>query len=148
MNSSSSSSSVILSVKAACRNNEACLFTGEDMFLDIKISNNADAEVGFPLEFIRSKGPIVRLIDTRTKKETFIPTQPPNGELLEKYTTIAPNQSVNLEWVITAEEITQFGSDVDLTMEVTIMADVLYKGKKVEFKGTDSRRIDSEGPVS
>lgn len=143
-----SMNSAILSVKVICRENEGCLFTGKDIFLDIKIFNNESEEVGFPLEFVKSKGPIVRLMDNRTKKETFLPTHPPDGDLLEKYTNIPPNQSVGLEWVVTAEELQQFGSDVDLLLEVTIMGDILFKGKKLKYIGKGSRQIDSKSPVS
>jgi hypothetical protein len=131
----------ILSVKVNCRNNEQCFFEGKDIFLDIKIFNNENADVGFPLEFVKSKGPITRLIDNRTGADTFIPTHPPDGDLLEKFTTIRPGESADMEWVITAEEVEQYGKDVDVSIEITIMADILVKGKKVNFKGSSTRRI-------
>jgi hypothetical protein len=139
----------ILSVKVNCRDNEQCFFEGKDIFLDIKIFNNEDVEIGFPLEFVKSKGPITRLIDNRTGADTFIPTHPPNGDLMEKFTTIKPGEFLDLEWVITAEELQQYGADVDVSIEITIMADVLVKGKKVEFKGNNTRRIVNKNrPVS
>ncbi len=131
----------ILSVKVNCRNNEQCFFEGKDIFLDIKIFNNEKVDVGFPLEFVKSKGPITRLTDNRTGADTFIPTHPPDGDLMEKFTTIRPGESVDLEWVITAEEIEQYGKDVDVSIEVTIMADILVKGEKVNFRGSNTRRI-------
>ncbi len=131
----------ILSVKVSCRGNEQCFFEGKDIFLDIKIFNNADADVGFPLEFAKSKGPITRLIDNRTGADTFIPTHPPNGDLLEKFTTIRPGEFVEMEWVITAEELQQYGTDVDVSIEITIMADILLKSQKINFRGSNTRRI-------
>jgi hypothetical protein len=130
-----------LSVRVNCRGNEQCYFEGKDIFLDIKIYNNESVEVAFPLEFVKSKGPITRLIDNRTGADTFIPTHPPDGDLLEKYTMIRPGDSANMEWVITAEEIQQYGTDVDVSIEITIMADILVKGKKINFKGSNTRRI-------
>lgn len=139
-----SMSNQILSVKVNCRNNEQCFYEGKDIFLDIKIFNDENSDVGFPLDFVESKGPITRLIDNRTKADTFIPTHPPDGDLLEKFTTVKPGESLNLEWVITAEELEQYGKDVDVSIEVTIMADILVKGKKVSFKGSNTRRILSK----
>lgn len=130
-----------LSVRVNCRGNEQCYFEGKDIFLDIKIYNNESTEVGVPLEFLESKGPITRLIDNRTGAETFIPTHPPDGDLLEKYKTLRPGESADMEWVITAEEIEQYGKDVDISIEITIMADILVKGKKINFKGSSKRRI-------
>jgi hypothetical protein len=133
--------SELLSVKVNCRNNEQCYFEGKDLFLDIKIFNNQSVEVGFPLEFVKDKGPITRLIDNRTQADTYIPTHPPDGDLREKFVMIKPGEFAEMEWIITAEEIQQFGTDVDVSIEVTIMAEVLVKGKKVEYKGSNARRI-------
>jgi hypothetical protein len=139
----------ILSIKVTCRNNEQCLFEEKDIFLDIKIFNNTDSEIGFPLEFAKDKGPITRLIDTRTKADTFIPTHPPDGDLRDKFTTVKPGEFISMEWIVTADEFRQFSNDVDLSVEITLMADILVKGKKVAFRGSDTRRVISKNrPVS
>jgi hypothetical protein len=139
-----------LVVKVNCRANEQCLFEGKDMFLDIVIYNNGETVVGFPLEYVKQKSPVVKLVDTRTKAETFIPTHIASWDLKEKFTPIKPGESVTTEWIITADELRQFGADVDLSAEVTIMAEIMVGGKKVEFRGSDTRRIVSKGkqPVS
>jgi len=133
-----------LLIKAQCRGNAQCLFEGKDIAVDIEITNNEKVEIGFPLEFARDKGPITRLIDTRTNADTYIPTSPPDGDLREKFTMIKPGGSVTMEWSITAEELRHFGNDVDLSAEFTIIAEILVNGKKVEFRGSDTRRIVSK----
>jgi hypothetical protein len=133
-----------LVIKVKCRGNEQCLFEGKDIFLDIDVYNDGKTEVGFPLEYMREKSPIIKLIDTRTKEETFLPTHIADHDLKEKFTTIKPNESVSIEWVITAQELRQFGSDVDLSAEFTIMVEILVNGKKVEFRGSDTRHIVSK----
>jgi hypothetical protein len=135
----------ILVVKAACRGNEQCLFDGKEMFLDINITNNRETAIGFPLEYARKKGPIVKLVDTRTKAETFLRPNLADTALMGKFTTIQPGQSVSIEWVITAFELEQFNkSRVDLSAEFTIMVDLLIEDKIVSFKGFDTLRIVSK----
>jgi len=132
----------LLVVKADCRQNERCLFDGEDMFLDISITNKQTAAIGFPLEYAKTTGPIIKLIDTESKVETFLRPNIADWDLKEKFTTIQPGQSVNIEWVITSGELRQFNHHhVDLFAEITIMADVLMNGKVLNFKGSDTVRI-------
>lgn len=133
-----------LSVQVHCRNNEQCFYEGKDIFLEIKIANNESTDVGFPLEFLKSRGPVTRLTDNRSGAETYIPTHPADGDLMEKYTTIRPGESITLEWIITAGELEEWGKDVNVTVEVTIMADILVKGKKQSFRGSNARRIVSK----
>lgn len=133
-----------LVIKVKCRENEQCLFEGKDIFFDIGIYNNEKTDIGFPLEYMREKSPIIKLIDTSTKEETFLPTHIADHDLKEKFTTIKPNESVSIEWIITAGELQQFGGDVDLSAEFTIMVEILVNGKRSEFRGSDTIRIVSK----
>jgi hypothetical protein len=131
-------------VNVKCRANEQCLFEGKEMFLDIAIINNQNTTLNFPLEFVQKNGPIITLIDTRTKAETVLKRNIANPALLDKLVSIKPGESANVEWVITAEELRRFGDEVDLSAEVTIMAEIPVNGKKVEISATDTRRIVSK----
>lgn len=133
-----------LAIKVSCKENEKCLFDEEDIFLEINIKNVGSNDVSFPLEYVKRKGPIVKLTDVRTNAETFVPTHIADWDLKEKLVPIKPSESVMIGWVITAGEIRQFGADVDVIAEVTIMAEVFAKGKKLEFRGSDSVHIVSK----
>ena len=137
-----------LTIKAECTGNEQCLFEGKDIFIDIKIINNTKSEIGFPLEFVKSKGPITRLIDNKTKAETYVPTHPANGSLIEKYTIIKPGESAVLEWVLTSGELQEFGGNVDVSAEFTIIAPVQVNKEKTDFRGSDTIRIVSKNKQS
>ncbi len=135
-------SNELLNVKAKCQGNDACVFEGRDIFLDIQITNTGTTAVGFPLEFLQKVGPVIRLIDTRTKADTYLKTNLADLDLREKYTFIGPGKSVTLEWVITSDELRQFGSrNVDVSAEITLNTEVLVDGKKVDFRSTDTVRI-------
>ena len=130
-----------LSVKVRCRGNDQCLFDGKDIPIDILVYNNEKNDVGFPLEYVKHKSPIIKLTDTRTKAETFLETHIASWDLKEKFTSIRPGEFVTTGWIITADELQQFGADVDLYAEVTIMADILVNRQKTEFKGSDTIHI-------
>lgn len=128
-------------INVKCRANDQCLFEGKEMFIDIKVINNQNTVLNFPLEFVQKNGPIITLIDTRTKAENTLKRNIPNPDLLDKLVPIKPGESVNVEWVITAAELRQFGDEVDLSAEVKIIAELPVSGKRVSFSATDTRRI-------
>ena len=115
------------------------------MFLDISITNNQKVEIGFPLDYLQKTGPIVRLIDTRTKAETHIKTNLADPDLQKKFTLIQPGGTAVLKYVITSSELQQFGGRfVDLFAEITIQAEIQASGKEVDFRDTDTLRIVSK----
>jgi hypothetical protein len=131
-------------VRATCRDAD-CRFTGQDMFLDIGVINDHAAEIGFPLRYVQKKGPIIRLIDARTRKETYLRTNPADEDLMEELTPIAPGQSVVIEWVIKSSELQQFGGRyVDLLAEVTLVASVKVGGDRADIRAADTLRIVSK----
>lgn len=134
----------LLSLKTTCKDNKGnhdCVFRGHDLFLTIHIVNNQKIPVEFPLAFRQQAGPVVRLVDRATKAETYLRTNPANLDLLEKWTTIAPAKAVALEWVISKDELQQFGAMVDLSAEITVMAHIKIGGVPIEFRGTDTLQI-------
>jgi hypothetical protein len=135
----------LLTITAKCRGVDPCVFEGKDLFLDIRITNNGKSTIGFPLAFVQKAGPIVRLVNRRTKAETYIPTNPADFDLLEELTQIPPGESAVVEWVITAGELRDFGGrPVDVDAEVTIKTKIQVEGKGADFLGTDTLRIVSK----
>jgi hypothetical protein len=56
-------------------------------------------------------------------------------------TRLSPGETVQIEWVITPEELLRFGSDVDVTAEFTIRAPVQAGGEAGEFSGVTRLHI-------
>lgn len=137
----------LLSIAAACKDHDPCRFTGEDLFIDIRVRNDQPAPVGFPLAFIQKTGPVIRLIDVRTQAETFLPKNLADLALRDQLTTIQPGGSVAIAWVISADELRQFGGDrVEVQAEITIAAKVRVSNRDIDFKGTTMLRI-TDGPA-
>jgi len=134
----------ILTVSVSCRDNPDCLFTDQDMFVDIRMTNEQDADVRIPIEYLRKSGPFVKLIDARTKAVTSLKGNLADPALRAVLTSIPPHGSVIIEWVITADELRHFGPRVDLTAEFTVKSAILIGGKEIDFSGTGGRRIVSK----
>jgi len=133
-----------LAITATCKENPQCLFKGEDVFMDIKITNTQKVSVEFPFDYIQKTGPTIRLIDTRTKKETYLRKNLADFDLKERFTLIKPGESIILEWVISPYELQQFGLEhVDVIAEITVMASIRTQGETVEFRDTAMLRIVS-----
>ncbi len=139
-------SNSLLIVDAKCRSNAECLFEGQDIFLDISITNNQKTEIGFPLSFLRKTGPVIRLIDTHTKADNYLKNNLADLDLQRKFTFIRPGESVELEWVVTGDELRAFGGRfVDVSAEITVMAKVQLSGKLLDFRGVHTLHIVSKG---
>ncbi len=135
----------LLTITAKCRGNDPCLFEGQDLFLDIRITNNHRSELGFPLTYLQKTGPVIRLIDTHTKADTYLKTNLADFDLQEKFTLIHPGKAVVVEWIISSDELRQFaGPYVDLSAEITVKTGIQVSGKQVDFRGADTLRIVSK----
>jgi hypothetical protein len=131
-----------LAIHAKCRGGEKCVFDGKDLFIDIVIFNHGAAPVGFPLAYRQKTGPSIRLIDSRTKAETHLRTNPADPDMASELTQIAPGKSVTLEWVIKPSEIQQFARPaIDLLAEISVGCKIQVNGKAEEFLGVDTLRI-------
>lgn len=132
----------MLEIKVTCKDNPKCLFSGDDLFILITITNRASSPIGFPLDFVKDRGPIVELTDAKTGSVTNLPTHPADGELLDEFVILQPGGSTDMEWVIKPDELEQFGNEkVDVTAQISIMATISVDGQKTEFIGSDTIRI-------
>jgi len=132
----------VLTVVVSCRGNPECRYWGEDMFVDIDITNTGRVDVEFPLAFARKSGPYVTLINTRTGVETYLRRNLADPDLMTDFVRIRPGDSVSMEWVITSAELEEFGGrSVDLSAEFRVAADVKIGGKPVAFENRDRVHI-------
>lgn len=134
----------LLEISVKCKDDPKCEFKDEDIFLEIFITNRSNGDIGYPLEFAKERGPSVTLRDTETKRESQLSTHLADWDLKTEFTVIKPGESVKIDWVVTEDELKQFGEKVDLTIEVSLSDEVRVNGKVVEFSGSGSTRIISK----
>lgn len=136
-----------LSISATCRNSPQCRFVGQDMFIDVRILNATGSDLALPLDYLRKRGPVIKLTDRKTGSESFTRPNLADPALQEKLTTLRPSESVILEWVIAESELRQFDEHhVDVTAEISIQSGARSEGREIEVKGRGSLNIASAKP--
>lgn len=131
----------LLQVTARCKDNPECQFTGQDLWIEIEVSNRQPQGVGFPQAYLQKTGPVVRLLDRRSSRSAHLKKNLADPALRDQLTTLAQGQSLRLDWVITAFELQQFGAPVDLDADIELPVTVLVDQRAVEFRGTHRLRI-------
>lgn len=152
VNLKSAMKNLSLDVKATCENgvedgegNKMCVFEGKDIFLDIKITNNDRAVVGFPLEYLQKTGPIIKLTNFNTGAETYVPINLADRALADKFTPIQPGNLVSIKWMISSSDLGRI--DSHLTAEIIVKTIIQTGGNEVEFMGMDRMIIaGNRGP--
>lgn len=110
-----------LVVHAICRDNPRCEFNGEDIFLDISVTNNSNAPLSVPMDYIRKRGPTIKLVDNVTSRETYLRPNLADPSLADNVTQLEPGKSLALEWVISSAELSQFNlATLDVTAEIRV----------------------------
>lgn len=116
----------ILSVHAECRENVRCIFENQSMLVELNIKNISTEPVGVPVEFLNQKGAHCILIDTETGGEFQLsPPPPPDLSLKNRFTQVAPGESIRIEQLVPSGAIKEFRERmIDLTAKFVIIVPV------------------------
>ncbi|GGY55914.1 hypothetical protein [Pseudoduganella albidiflava] len=142
--------STYLSVTATCRDNPSCVFSGENLTVDIVIKNESTVDIGYPLQFVTRRGPSLKLIDNKSGEERPLRTNLAPHRLLEEFTIIKPGDSIALDAIISQHTILALSTgQVDLTAEVVPAADIQVNGNLplVPFHSAAKLRIKAADAV-
>ena len=125
-------------------------YRGDDVLLDVELTNPRGGEVGFPIDFMQRAGPIVRIVDNNTGVEAYVDRSLADLALLEQFTMIGSGQSASIRMLLGEEDLCQFDEHrVDVTIEVILLAKILVNGSHLEYRGTATLRIvQEERPVA
>lgn len=129
-----------LVVTARCKA-DGCPLGEDDVFIDIVLTNRGATPVDVPVAFLQQSGPAIRLVDARTRAETYLRKPPADLELRGRTSTLAPGASVTLAWVISTTELAQFGRPIDVSAEITISTEIRVAGQATPFEATATLRF-------
>ncbi|MGK5027567.1 hypothetical protein [Janthinobacterium sp. RB2R34] len=135
-----------LQVTARCIDHPGCVFTGEDMRIEILITNTSNYMVGYPLAYMERRGPTIMLRDPASGRSQPQRISLADRALRSTLTPIAPGQSVKLDDVIRASQLRQFGVAVDVTAEIGVSATITagVNGEPQPFTGKATLRIAAQ----
>jgi hypothetical protein len=97
------------SMTAICTDNEKCIFYNLPIAVVLTITNTSNAEVAIPAEFIKRKGPYLKILDSRTGKVVTMGTGMTDPALLQKLTVLPAGHSLKLSTTINADGVEEFG---------------------------------------
>ncbi len=129
-----------LTISARCRI-DGCPLDSDDVPIVITITNRSLVPVDVPIAFLQQSGPVIRLIDERTRAELYLRKPPANFELLRTPTTLASGASADIDWVIHTAELRHFGSPFDVTAEITIATQVGTAGQTTQYTDATTLRF-------
>ncbi|CDG83197.1 hypothetical protein [Janthinobacterium agaricidamnosum] len=133
-----------ISIDLQCVHHTGCIYDGKDILVNILIKNDSTKSVGFPLEFLRKSGPIIKFIDTDTGKNTYGRRGLANPLLKTKFTQIPPGATISMETALHKEQLESFKiKKVDITAEVIIKTRLQIEGatELSEYQGSSTIRI-------
>jgi hypothetical protein len=119
-----------LSISLQCLGNAGCVYQRKPMDLLVTIRNDGSRAIGFPLDYLRKSGPIVKFIDTDTGEVTYARRGLANPALKTQFTTIAPGASISMEIDVHPTDIETFRiKKVDISVEVILKGDIRLDGQ-------------------
>lgn len=132
------------SITLTCHENPNCIYSEQEILVEIKLTNISLRNIGYPLKFFNKRGPEVTLIDrvTGEKRELRVNLAPYN--LLKDFTIVKPGESLKMETIIHKSEILTFRHDhVDLVAEISPVAKIQVDGldELVLFKNVATLNI-------
>lgn len=130
-----------LEIKINSEGQEKPVFEGKNVPIEIRLFNPGPAVVGAPTEFIQKAGPSIKLIDQKTGAAMSLKRNLADMELLKQFKMIAPQKFEAIRWVIYKSEVNRVPGEGDITVEVTIAADIQVNGKTVPFTGKGTMTI-------
>ncbi len=128
----------LISINALCNGKKECVYVGEELAVNVVITNIHSEPIEVPIKFLQQRGPSITLINEGTEQELVLPTNPANPELINDRITIQPNGTSRISWIIHDDEIRSVGGDtVDINVEVTL-ASPIYRGGVITEVITES----------
>jgi|GEM_PF-4153653 hypothetical protein len=119
-----------LSISLQCLGNAGCVYERKPIDLLVTIRNDGSRDIGFPLDYLRKSGPIVKFIDTDTGAVTYARRGLANPALKTQFTTIAPGASISMEIDVHPTDIETFRiKKVDISVEVILKGDIRIDGE-------------------
>lgn len=119
-----------LSISLQCLGNAGCAYQRKPIDVLVTIRNDGSRDIGFPLDYLRKSGPIVKVIDTDTGAVTYARRGLANPALKTQFTTIAPGDSISMEIDVHPADIETFRiKKVDISVEIILKGDIRIDGE-------------------
>lgn len=132
----------LISINVLCNGEKQCVYQGQDLNINIIITNISNDSISLPVAYLGQLGPRITLINNDTGKELIIPTGPSQQSLLDDRTVISPGQTARLSWILKNSDILQVAGDaINILANVTLSTPVYNSTGSTQETGRSSFTI-------
>jgi hypothetical protein len=111
----------MIELHARCVDDAQCRFRGDTLHVELELRNSGSEPVSLPLEYIRSRGPSVRVKDNHSEKTTALRSGMAAAALRQQMQELRAGQSLRIGFPIKPQELTRFAlRPMDVTLQFSI----------------------------
>ncbi len=110
-----------IEIKVECMGSHGCIFSGTDIPLKITLTNTSPDTIAVAIDFLRKKGPNIKLTDVKSLQSRRLRVSKPPYSLSEKFDELTPQGSIELTTTISTDDITSFRTElIEIDVEVIV----------------------------
>ncbi|KAF1055403.1 MAG: hypothetical protein GAK43_00196 [Stenotrophomonas maltophilia] len=111
----------VIELHARCVDDAQCRFRGDTLNVELELRNGGSEPVTLPLEYIRSRGPSVKVKDNHSGKTTALRTGMAAAALRDQMQELRAGQSLRMGFPIKPQELTRFAlRPMDVTLQFSV----------------------------
>ena len=111
----------VIELHARCVDDAQCRFRGQTLNVELELRNSGSEPVSLPLEYIRSRGPSVKVKDNHSGKTTALRSGMAAAALRDQMQELRAGQSLRIGFPIKPQELTRFAlRPMDVTLQLSV----------------------------
>ncbi|MNV02398.1 hypothetical protein D3C71_926330 [compost metagenome] len=137
----------MIELHARCTDDAQCRFhEGATLNIELELRNAGSEPVSLPLEYIRQRGPSVRVYDNHTELSTALRTKLAAAALRDQLQVLEAGQSIRFSFPVKPQEISRSAlRPVDVSLEFSINLTPGLSGEEANMVRKRLRVIGAEG---
>lgn len=122
-----------ISLNVLCNGEKQCVYQGQDLNINLIITNTSDDSIALPMTYLSQRGPSITLVNNDTEKRITLPTGPDDRSLLSDQRIVGAGQTARLSWLLKNADIREVAGDtVNIIANVSLPTTVYHDGTSTE----------------
>lgn len=135
-----------IELRVRCVEPGPCRYAGRMVEVELELFNAGKKAVSLPVEYIRQRGPSVRVHDNHTQRTTSLRTTLAAAALREQLQVLAPGQSIRFSIPVKPRDISRFAlRPVDVSLEFSINLTPGLSGEDADMVSSRLRVVGAVG---
>lgn len=135
----------MIELHAHCVDDARCRFRGETLNVELELRNGGSESVTLPLEYIRSRGPSVKVKDNRSGNMTALRSGMASAALMDQMQELQAGRSLRVGFPIKPQELTRFAlRPMDVTLQFSVNLTPGIHGAEAQLVQAQLNVVDAE----